>query len=225
MRIKINFKGSNTAYENNNLKQVKGWFEDNAIGRHNDMHDKFSNYSLSPMMGGKRNGKYISYPDGGYVYFTTMDIELINMVSNNLFCNCKGSKVGDLEYKWFESVPDFHIHSDFDLVRTMSPVLMRMKDKSYMTVKDEKFIDELLSRSKRKLIKAGLNENKVNTLNMSMFHPENASTVNMQYNGIPNIGSKVMLVVTGDKHVRETLYSMGLGMSTGCGFGTVTVNE
>ena len=87
MRIKINFKGSNTAYENNNLKQVKGWFEDNAIGRHNDMHDKFSNYSLSPMMGGKRNGKYISYPDGGYIYFTTMDIELINMVSNKLFCN------------------------------------------------------------------------------------------------------------------------------------------
>lgn len=224
MRIKINFKGSNTAYENNNLKQVKGWFEDNVIGRNNDIHNKFSNYSLSPMMGGKRNGKYISYPDGGYVYFTTNSGDLMLKVTMALFNMVNTTKVGDLEYRNFEMVKDFHIHSDYDLVRTISPILLKVNHKQ-ITVNDDCFLSVLKERCVKKLIDNGVSKNDANTLSIDFFHKENAKVVNMQYNNIHNLTTKAMFVIKGNRHAREILYNMGIGSSTGCGFGTVSINE
>ena len=47
MRIKINFNGSNTEYKKNSLHQVKGWFENNVMGRNNDKHNDKKNKSKS----------------------------------------------------------------------------------------------------------------------------------------------------------------------------------
>lgn len=224
MRIQINFKGSNTIYENNNLKQVKGWFEDNVIGRNNNTHNEFSNYSLSPMLGGKRNGKYVSYPEGGYVYFTTNSDELMSKVIMALFNMNNSVAVGDLAYQNFEMVKDFHIHSDYDIVRTISPILLKSKHRK-ITINDDCFLTVLKERCIKKLIDNGVNENIANTLSIDFFHDENAKVINMQYNNTHNLASKAMFIVKGNRLARKTLYNMGIGSSTGCGFGAVSINE
>lgn len=231
MRIKFKFKGSNTLYEYNNLKQTKGWFEDNVIGRNNELHNKFSNYALSPMQGGSRNGKYVSFPNGGYVIFSTIDEELFSLVISNIWKLLdKHTKVGDLEYDGFDFMRDFEsdIHKDYDIIQTISPILLKKSD-GYMTFMDNGFLDELSNRSKKRLIVSGIDEQNANTLKFELFHPENASVVNMQYVSnnmrIQNKCSKVKLIVRGDKNARLALYSMGIGCSTGCGFGTIEINK
>lgn len=223
MRLKINFEGSNTVYKNNCLPQVKGWFEDNVIGRNNNTHDEASDYCLSPMFGGVRQKNTEIFPNGGYVYFTTSSIELIGKVSMGLF-NANGSAVGDLHFKSFEMVKDFHIHSDYDIIRTLSPLLLRSSHKN-ITINDNIFLSLLIDRCVKKLIKYGIPENKAKTLKIEFFHPERATVIDMQYNTVHNLATKAMFIVRGNKEAREMLYSLGFGSSTGCGFGTISVND
>lgn len=223
MRIKIKFKGSKTEFTNNSLPLVKGWFEDNLLGRKNESHDKRSNYCISPLLGGVRKGKTESFPDGGYMYFSTNSEELMNTVVLSLF-GATGSAIGDLFYESFEMVKDPHIHSDYDIIRTLSPLLLRSSHKA-IRFDDERFIPLLRERAVDLLIENGIRKEKAETLQMELFHPENAKVVDVQYNGTHNFSNKVMLIVRGDWKAREALYLLGLGCCRGCGFGYVTVNN
>lgn len=221
MRLKINFTSEGNGYCS--LPQAKGWFENNILGKNNELHDARSTYSLSPMLGGIRNANGEQFPNGGYMLFTTADDELMNKVVSALF-SAQGTKAGTMSYKNFEMAKDFHIHSDYDIVRSITPILL-MSSKRRITVKDKNFIELLTERCKEKLIFAGIEPLKAKTIKIELFHPENASVIDVQYNETHNFASKVMLVVKGNREARRTLYSMGLGSSTGCGFGTIHVND
>lgn len=224
MRIKINFDGSNTEYKKNSLHQVKGWFENNVMGRNNDKHNDVSYYSLSPMLGGIRTAEGEKFPNGGYVYFTTNSDEFMSKVAMALFNMNNSVAVGDLAYKNFEMSKDFHIHSDYDIVRTVSPILLKSNHKK-ITIKDDGFLPFLRERSVEKLVANGMDKAKADTLSIELFHKENAQVIDMQYNGIHNFATKAMFIVKGHRQAREALYNMGIGSSTGCGFGTVSVND
>ena len=224
MRIKINFNGSNTEYKKNSLHQVKGWFENNVLGRNNDKHNDASYYSLSPMLGGIRTAEGEKFPNGGYVYFTTNSDEFMSKVAMALFNMNNSVAVGDLAYKNFEMSKDFHIHSDYDIVRTVSPILLKSNHKK-ITIKDDGFLPLLRERSVEKLVANGMDKAKADTLSIELFHKENAQVIDMQYNGIHNFATKAMFIVKGHRQAREALYNMGIGSSTGCGFGTVSVND
>lgn len=224
MRIKINFNGSNTEYKNNNLRQVKGWFENNIMGKNNIGHNDVSYYSLSPMFGGVRTAKGEKFSNGGYVYFTTNSNELMSEVVTALFGMNDSVAVGDLTYMNFEMVKDFYIHSDYDIVRTISPILLKRHHKK-ITINDEEFLPLLRKRCVEKLVANGINEDKAETLSIEIFYKENAQVVDMQYNNIHNFATKAMFIVKGNRQAREALYNMGIGSSTGCGFGTVSVND
>ena len=224
MRFKVNFKGSDKVFNKSCLPQVKGWFEDTLMGRKNSQHDEQSNYCLSPMLGGIRKDNTESFPDGGYIYITSDSQELMGFISLTLLTMASGSAVGNLVYESFEVVDDFHVHSDYDIVRAISPILLR-KERKNITFKDDDFLPTLHENCVRKLIAHGISEKEANSLSFELFHPEKAHVVDMQYNGIHNFSSKVMLVVKGDKNARRKLYNLGLGSSTGCGFGTVSLNK
>lgn len=206
MRIRINFSESGTC----SLHQVKGWFEDTVLGKGNGLHDMKSQYSLTGMIGNS-------------AYFTTGDEGLMSGVMMSLL-SAGGSRAGGKTYVNFGQEKDFHVHSDFDLVRTITPVLLRSHGKT-ITIEDPEFIGTLTESCRRKLTDAGFDRKKVESIALEPFHPERFSVVDVKYGGIHNFASRVMLVVRGDRKARETLYNLGLGKSTGCGFGSVTVNE
>ena len=70
-----------------------------------------------------------------------------------------------------------------------------------------------------------MNERKANSLQIELFHPENAETAAIPIGNVINIGSKVMLCVKGNKDARRAIYEFGFGKCTGFGFGAVTVNN
>lgn len=225
MRIKIYFEGSNTQFKHNSLHLVKGWFEQTVLGKDNVYHDATNDYSLSPMLEGVRSGNSESFPNGGYVLFTTGNIELFDKVCHSLLLNCCGKTfVGDLKCKYIE-MPQITVHSNFDIVRTISPVLLKDKSGVDITINNgvDAFLEKLTITSIKNLIRHGVEPRVAETIKFKVFHPEGAKQTPIFYKNRCNFATKVMLVVTGDINARKKLYDLGLGQSTGCGFGTVLV--
>jgi len=121
-------------------------------------------------------------------------------------------------------INDFIVNEKYDLVRTISPLLLSSKGK-VITFKDADFIETLLEKTLKKLIKCGYDEKLVKTLNIKPFHFENAKTKMVQVGKQKNIGSNVMLYVEGNKKIRKALYEIGLGKCTGFGFGALSINN
>ena len=223
MRIKLNFDPNTKPIHNPLNKEVNG-FINNVLGIGNEYHGKFSRYSVSSMQGGHmdKNG-VLNFPNGGYVFVSSDSDEFISKFLRGISKKRNLLYVFDMKYKSMD-IKDFKVNERFDLVRTISPILLSSKDKKVLTFQDEEFISILTEKSKKKLIKCGYDKNLVDTLNMRLFHPENSRTKMVQVGEQKNIASKIMLYVEGDKSVRKALYELGIGKCTGFGFGSVSIN-
>lgn len=227
MRIKIIFSGKDVVFPNGTIQLVKGWFEHNILGNNNELHDQMSIYALTPMLGGIRDGNTERFSDGGYVLFSTNDEDLMGRVASAFYTKkVMESKVGELMYKTFENISDFHVHSDFDVIQAVTPIMVPIHKAplhEYVTFKDDNFIKILTERCINKLIILGVDERKAKSIKLELLHPEKAEVINVKYKGIHNFANKVMLVVKGNRYARKVLYNAGIGASTGCGFGTVSI--
>ena len=225
MRIKIIFNGCNKSFNDSIIEKVNG-FVNYCLGENNEYHGKFSNYAVSSLQGGKmdKNG-VLTFKDGAYLYVSSLNMNFISMFMTKLLSSNKG--VDEMTVKSFE-IERIVPHNEYDIIRTISPILLTVskdRKKRIVTIKDNDFFDVLTEQSKKKLIKEGFSESKVNTLTIEPFHIENAKTKCVIIKGIPNIASKIMAVVKGEPEIREALYDMGLGKSTGYCFGSVTINS
>ena len=222
-RIKLKFAPSNKSFRSVLNKKVNGLVQD-VLGKNNKYHGTFSDYSISSMQGAVWNedGSY-SFPNGGSVYVSSINQEFMNEFVIGLMTS-KDLSVGDLKYTGFE-VFEYGLRKNYDIVRAISPILVSTTGRRMLTFKDEGFIDLLREKSVKKLILAGVDERKANSIKFTLFHPENAKSVCVKIGDAVNIGSKVMFLVKGNKEARRALYDMGLGKCTGFGFGAVSVNN
>ena len=62
-------------------------------------------------------------------------------------------------------------------------------------------------------------------MTLELFHVENSNTISVKIGEAINIGSRVMMIVKGDKDARKLIYEIGFGKCTGFGFGAVSVNN
>ena len=225
MRIKIIFNGSNKNFDDSIIGKING-FVNYCLGDNNEYHGKFSNYSVSSLQGGKmdKNG-VLTFKDGAYLYISSLDAEFISKFMMKLLSSNQG--IDDMTVKYFE-IEKLIPHNNYDIVRTVSPILLTVskdRNKRIVTIKDDDFFDILSEQSKKKLLKEGFDVVKVNTLKIEPFHTEKAKTKCVFIKDTPNIGSMIMAIVKGEPEIREALYTMGLGKSTGYCFGSVTINQ
>ena len=220
MRIKLNFNGTIELFNGSTQHLVNGFIH-SVLGSNNKYHDSFSNYAVSSLQGGKLVEGGISYENGAYIFVSSNDLEFNDNIMIGLMTTT--STIGSLTLNNIEIV-DFKPHFYYDVVRTISPILLKDND-SIITFKDSSFIDVLLKKTKKKLLSLGLKEKDVNTLDIQPFHFENAKLKYVKVKNVVNLSSQVMLIIKGDIEVRRKLYEMGLGKSTGCGFGSVEIIE
>jgi len=223
MKLKLNFSKNSKPILNPLNVEING-FINRVIGNNNKYHGKFSRYSVSSMQGGSM-GKdgILDFPNGGYVFVSSDDDGFISKIIIGLSKNAKNLGVLDMKYEGME-IDDFIVNEKFDLVRTISPLILTDKERS-LTFKDEGFIDALTDKCIKKLINCGYDKKLANTIKISEFHPEKYKTKMVEIKGAKNICNKVMFVVHGDKKMRKALYELGLGKCTGFGFGAVAINN
>ena len=221
MRLKLNFSNSKNVFNESLNKEVNG-FINKVLGEGNKYHGNISRYSVSSLQGAVKNSNGYSFPNGSYLFISSDDGEFIGSIMQGLITK-SDLHIRDMHYIGIE-ICDHAIGSKFDLVRTISPILIS-DGKKQITFKDANFIELLTQKSRKKLVFFGMNERMANSLEMELFHSENAETAAIPIGKAINIGSKVMLCVKGHKDARKMIYELGFGKCTGFGFGAVTVNK
>lgn len=221
MRIRINFDANVEPFTKPVNDYVNG-FVNKCLGENNKWHDSFSAYNVSMMQGGQLVDGNIQYPNGGYIIISVADTEteFINALLIGLTTMTDG-KVQTMKYRDFRtySVPS---GPKYDVARIECVRLME-NDKA-ITCKDSDFLDKLRNHTVAKLKRCGLEDKVAESIKFEPLHEEGWRVKYVKvknYNEHPVVtpSSNIMIVMKGLKEAREKVISLGVGQSTGCGFG------
>ncbi len=228
MRIKVNLFGKNVILPIANQHLVNSYFH-TCVGRNNIYHDAKSNYSLSNLNGGKLNSdnKTITIDKHCYFIITTNDDVLINCIINGLKNNRDfgyGLQFG------FTDIISEEFFNGWNYFKTLSPILIKeyeSKSKySFKTIQNcenySKFITNYLINKLSK-IDPTLNLDDFNVIVEPDFKFNKVRKILIK--NVINHATQCQLNVFTNKKVAETLYTYGIGQSTGCGFGTIYKTE
>lgn len=227
MRITIKFGPSMVEQDKSLNDQVNGFIH-NVLGPDNKWHDIFSPYSVSTIHGGvfNKESKKISFPEGGRFVIASDNEEFLRDFITGL-ATINNGKIGTMPYIGFES-NKCTLSYKYDIVR-IENIRLKVNNKE-ITCKDDGYIDKLREHSIRKLIRCGVSEEDANTLQFEPFGKDKwkVKYVKMK-NGMKNESitpsSSIMLIVKGKKEVRNKMFNLGYGISTGSGFGFATTKK
>jgi CRISPR/Cas system endoribonuclease Cas6 (RAMP superfamily) len=184
MILEIKFTKGSKSYSSPLNEKING-FINSCLGKNNEYHGHFSNYSVSSLQGAvineSENTK--SYVNGAYLYISSPHSEFLGKIIANLMPMVNNRGIDDMMVDSFE-IKDFPVHYEYDLVRTIDPIMLHGTNDKIYTFKDEDFIEKLTENSKQKLIKEGIPENVANTIKIYPFHLYNISEAKLSNVGI-----------------------------------------
>jgi CRISPR-associated endoribonuclease Cas6 len=189
------------------------------IGEQNEEHGKPSLYSFSWLQNTSASGNGINLTHSSYFFISAYDEQLIKKITKGIladpyaFC---GSRIIDVQ---ITQTPEFSNEERFVL---NSPVLVRKKEGEkvrHVTFKDEDFNALLTENLISKLKKTGLDANGVKVkLDSSYPFPQ---TKLVDYKGIKNKTTLAPVIIKGNPEQIAFAWAVGLGNSTGIGFGAI----
>lgn len=185
----------------------------------NEIHDDISLYSLSWLSHGVAGKGGLDFPNGSTFYVSAPNRELLKKMIDGIFQGQNirwGMKVREVI---LQPTPEFGGKRKF-LVQ--SPVLIKRTredgGQQYFFPSDEKANDYLTETMRHKLSKAGMSHQ----IDVK-FDPEyeNPKTKKIRYNKIDIKGTLCPVIVEGDPEAVSFVWDVGVGNSTGIGFGAV----
>lgn len=229
MRIKIKLSGTKKPITINNQHIVNGFLH-KLIGKNNKYHDGHSDYCLSSLRGGKLIGDgKISFIDGGYIIISTSDNELLSKIMIGLLEH--KNFYSDINVCGFEYLPEEHYFNGWNHFRTLTPILLKHENAFY-TINDDNFVEILTNKTKHKLScynpKLSLDDFKIKIKNHPA-HKVDPVIIKKKIDGknvhIRNDASQCHLSIYCSKNVAKALHDIGIGKSTGSGFGMIYKTE
>ncbi len=188
------------------------------LGR-NDLHDGVSLYSMSWLMKAIRDGAGLKFPKGASWFISFHDEATAEIVKRGVLADsrvCCGMSVVKVTVG---ETPKFSGKYRF---KVASPVLVRKFDGKTIRhlIYTQQECDEVLTQTLlTKLNKANLPHNGVSVRFDRRF--KGARTKLVTINGIKNRTSICPVIVEGDPRVVQFAWNVGIGHSTGCGFGSL----
>jgi len=230
MRIKIKFKGTKEGVPFNNQYHVISFLH-KCLGKNNHYHDRSSNYSLSTIQGGKKikGENFLDMSSGCYITVSSLDAEFISAIINFLIINantielCYGMKYDGYDFR----IDNFK--NGWNHVGMLSPIFLKTtKNKSDIihTLNDDDFEEELHKHIINKLSKVN-SDLKLDKFKVKVRKSKRNRTrhidIKQSINGkrVFNIANQCNLEIFANKKVMDTLYAIGIGSSTGIGFGSI----
>lgn len=189
----------------------------------NQLHDKISLYSFSWLYGSVRQGQGLSFPNGATFFIGFYEEEygkqLIRSILDDpeMFC---GMIVQDVVL--IETL-DF---SDQMIFRVASPVLVkRWIDAEKRTEKhyiyDDAETEELMRETLlRKMREAGLVEDETLQIRFDLSDSSKKTKL-VKYRDIKSRANMCRLIIEGKPETKEFAWNVGIGSSTGIGFGSL----
>lgn len=185
----------------------------------NEIHDEISLYSLSWLHGGKMVKEGFNFPQGAkwFISFWDEDIgkQLIMNAMKDPDVSC-GMYVKEIQ---IQETPQFGTKEKF---KAASPIFIRKYDGNrkaiHLTTKDEDADYYLTETLKKKLKTVNFNYNVRVAFDKSYHIPK---TKLVKINGIENKANFCPIIVEGHPEAVKFAWNVGVGHSTGCGFGAL----
>ncbi|MBU0560433.1 MAG: CRISPR-associated endoribonuclease Cas6 [Bacteroidetes bacterium] len=185
----------------------------------NKIHDEISLYSLSWLQGGKMNKDGFNFPKGARWFISFWDEEIGKQLIMNAMKNpdvCCGMVVREIQ---MQDTPKFGNKERFTV---SSPVFIRKYDENkkaaHLTFKDDEADAYLTDTLKKKLNTAKLNTDVKVSFDKTYHNPK---TKLVTIDGIKNRASFCPIIIEGDPEAIRFAWDVGVGHSTGCGFGAL----
>ena len=218
MRIYLSLEQNNRIvpynYQNLLTGAIHKW-----LGKDNSEHGQTGVLSFSWLQNTKATKEGINLSNNSFLFISAWDDSIIKKIVSGIlddptmFC---GIKVNGVQ---IANAPEFENSTRFLMA---SPVLLKWRDDGdlrYVTIEDEDFEEQLNINFKNKLQNAGLD-----TEGIKISIDPNSTyrqTKMVTYNGIKNRTSLVPIVIEGTTEQISFAWSVGLGNSTGIGFGAL----
>jgi CRISPR-associated endoribonuclease Cas6 len=225
MRIKINFTENKTPVNVDNQSTVNGYIH-RCLGEGNKYHDTPSDYSISLLCGGKLNKetRKLSFKNGGYIIVSSIDSEFINKIILGVMNN--PDFIHGMRFCGIEPIEE-QLYNGWNHFFTLSPFLIKDRwneGKRFVTLEGDDFEVRVESYLKNKL-------NAIDSdLDLSDFKveiPEHKGhkVKKVMIKNVINHANSCQISIFTNKKVASILYNIGIGQSTGCGFGTIYKTE
>lgn len=185
----------------------------------NEIHDDISLYSLSWIQGGKMVKDGFDFQNGARWFISFWDEEIGKQLIMNAMKDpdvCCGMQVKEIQ---IQDDPHFGNKERFTAA---SPIFIRKYDDNHKAIHlttQDKDADYFLTETLKKKLKiAKLDyEVKVN-FDKNYFKPK---TKLVKINGIDNRANFCPVIIEGDPEAIRFAWNVGIGHSTGCGFGAI----
>lgn len=185
----------------------------------NDLHGNVALFSFSRLEGGKATPEGLSFHNESSFFISSYDTEIIKQLvkgiqqDSQMFCGFSVSEI------IIEEDPDL---SDRELFFTASPILItrraddRIEQIFYDDPRAAQFMKETIIT---KMNKAGIPIEEFD-IRFDTSYP-NAGTKMVTYKGIKNRASWCPIIISGSTETKRFIWNVGLGNSTGIGFGAI----
>ncbi|MCB0642126.1 MAG: CRISPR-associated endoribonuclease Cas6 [Phaeodactylibacter sp.] len=186
----------------------------------NDLHDEISLYSLSWLTGGQRRQGGLDFPGGSTFWLSTPDNQLLAEIMAGLQTGWHVRWGMEVQSVTLQKTPNFGESQRFF---AQSPVLVKRRQEGeaadqYYYYNDDA-ADALLTETLRhKLRRAGRSE--AVSVCFDRSYPK-AKTRMVNYKGIKIRASSCPVIVSGDPAAVSFAWEVGVGNSTGIGFGAL----
>jgi CRISPR-associated endoribonuclease Cas6 len=238
MRIIIKFTENTTLVPIDNQKYINGYIH-KCLGVNNEYHDNKSNYCISKLCGGVFNAqnRTLDFKEKqGFIVVTSSDNEFLNTLITGILTNPDFN--WGMKLKTFDFVSENFIGEDIKVKKqnnvwhhfsTLSPFIIkkRIDDKKYMfsTFLDDDFVEVVKEHTIKKL-KAVYGDD----LNLTDFEVKIKPNPNLKIKkvlikNVINKANDCQISFFCKADVAKKIYELGVGQSTGSGFGTIYKTE
>ena len=186
----------------------------------NELHDGLSLYSLSWLSHGVRRKDGLDFPDGSTFYISAPHEELLSALVHGVF---KGHQVRwgmEVKEVIIQRTPDFGPRQKFF---AQSPILIKRKPEDaehhqYYFPKDQESDTYLTETMRLKLVKAGIADDV--SVSFDRTYPKPKIKM-VHYKDLNIKGTLCPVIVEGDPRAVQFAWEVGVGNSTGIGFGAL----
>ncbi len=227
MRIKINIKPTRTELPINGRSIVNSFIH-RCIGRNNKYHNSKSNYSVSSLQGGTwiKDTNRISLLSGGYIIVSSLDKEFLDKVVEGAL---NENFHGDISVSGFEIIEE-KLYDGWNHFATLSPFIIKnyigndRKKYEFITLDRDDFVARVKSHLRNKISKI-LPDEDLSKLEVIINNSPSHKIKKILVKNVINKANQCQVSIFCSRRVAEIIYNIGLGQSTGCGFGTVYKTE
>jgi CRISPR-associated endoribonuclease Cas6 len=200
-------------YQNKLVGALHKW-----LGK-NEWHDGLSLYSFSWLTHGKKTEKGLSFPTGTNWSISSHDNDFLKTIVQSIQRDNEvafGMRIQEIliqDNPYFEEEKTFMVGSPIFIKQRIE------KEQKFYYYNDTESTQLLTATLRNKLQKAGLNSEGVTVAFDTTYN--GAKVKAMNYNGIVNKGSICPIIVKGSPEQIAFAWNVGVGNSTGIGFGSL----